>query len=37
VLEDIDVMGKRTFIGVHNRKSINEYQQETVMGKKARI
>lgn len=24
-VEDMDILGKRTFIGIHNRKSINEY------------
>mmetsp|Transcript_16582 Transcript_16582/g.11898 ORF Transcript_16582/g.11898 Transcript_16582/m.11898 type:complete len:134 (+) Transcript_16582:196-597(+) len=37
VLEDIDIPGKRTYIDVHNRKSINEYKQEQVMGTKRRI
>ena len=33
--EDMEI-GKRTFIS-HNRKSVNEYNTEVVMGKKKRI
>ena len=33
--EDLEV-GRRTYIDVHNRKSVNEYKQEAVMGSKKR-
>jgi hypothetical protein len=33
--EDLEV-GRRTFV-THNRKSVNEYHQEAVMGTKKRI
>lgn len=33
--EDLEI-GKKTFI-LHNRKTVNEYQQESVMGAKKRI
>jgi hypothetical protein len=34
-LEDLEI-GKKTFIS-HNRKSVNEYHQEEVMGSKIRV
>ena len=34
--EDLEV-GKKTYIDLHNRKSVNEYKQEEVMGSKMRI
>lgn len=33
--EDLEI-GRRTFV-THNRKSVNEYQQEEVMGTKKRV
>ena len=34
--EDLEI-GKRTFMDVHNRKTVNEYSQEGVMGSKKRV
>lgn len=30
-------VGKATFMDVHNRKSVNEYKQESCMGSKKRV
>lgn len=34
--EELEI-GKRTFMDVHNRKSVNEYKQEEMMGYKKRV
>jgi hypothetical protein len=34
--EDLEI-GKKTYIDIHNRKSVNEYNQEKVMGLKKRV
>jgi len=35
--ENYSEIGLKTFIDIHNRKSMNEYSQETKMGMKKRV